>query len=216
MPRWKNSPIIRDGGILLDTHTLLWYAGADPRLPATVSDLIANPAVPIVVSRVSLWKITIKDGLGKLVLPQPYGEQMQTLRAYDFQILELTDAHLSQLHALPQLPDHRGPFDRLLTAQALTGNLTLMSRDAYFARYPMPWCRCSGGKTRLRAQSEALRPPRPVLGAKTTRFGGELTLPERKISSSSANKIQSPRSLRKFWAENLLLVGRFWGCQRIK
>lgn len=59
---------------LLDTHALLWYAGADPRLPHNTADLIADSAVSVAVSRVSLWEITIKESLGKLYLPQPYSE----------------------------------------------------------------------------------------------------------------------------------------------
>ena len=122
-------------GYLLDTHTLLWYAGADPRLPSTVSQLIADPTIRMVVSRASLWEITIKEGLGKLILSQPYAQWMQTLRTYDFHFLEISDAHLLQLSQLPQVKDHRDPFDRLLIAQALSEDLTLISRDGKFAAY---------------------------------------------------------------------------------
>ncbi len=120
---------------LLDTHTLLWYAGADPRLPPTFGQLIADPITRMVVSRASLWEITIKEGLGKLILSQPYAQWMQTLRTYDFHFLEISDAHLLQLSQLPQVKDHRDPFDRLLIAQALSENLTLISRDGKFGAY---------------------------------------------------------------------------------
>ena len=120
---------------LLDTHALLWYAGADPRLPPAIAELINNPDVTVAVSRVSLWEITIKDSLGKLFLPKPYPEWMRLVLASDFQILGITDEHLGQLHTLPY--HHRDPFDRLLLAQAITENLTLLSRDAKFASYPV-------------------------------------------------------------------------------
>ncbi len=61
---------------------------------------------------------------------------MQTLRTYDFHFLEISDAHLLQLSQLPQMPDHRDPFDRLLIAQALSEDLTLISRDGKFGAYP--------------------------------------------------------------------------------
>lgn len=121
---------------LLDTHTLLWYAGADPRLPHAIGQLIADPTIRIVISRASLWEITIKEGLGKLILSQPYAQWMQMLRTYDFHFLEISDAHLLQLNRLPQVKDHRDPFDRLLIAQALSENLTLISRDGKFGEYP--------------------------------------------------------------------------------
>ena len=38
-----------------------------------------------------------------------------------------------------QLPDHhRDPFDRLLVAQALLEDATLILRDSAFAPYPVP------------------------------------------------------------------------------
>lgn len=33
------------------------------------------------------------------------------------------------------MPDHRDPFDRLLIAQSLSENLTLISRDGKFGTY---------------------------------------------------------------------------------
>lgn len=120
---------------LLDTHTLLWYAGADPRLPTAIGQLIADPTNSILISRASLWEITIKESIGKLILSQPYAQWMQTLRTYDFYCLEITDAHLLKLSQLLSVKDHRDPFDRLLIAQALTENLTLVSRDGKFAAY---------------------------------------------------------------------------------
>ncbi|UYZ61785.1 type II toxin-antitoxin system VapC family toxin [Hymenobacter weizhouensis] len=120
---------------LLDTHTLIWYAGNDPRLPAATAELIADTTVSITISRATLWEIAIKDSLGKLILPQPYTQWLQVVRSYDFQVLEITDNHLNQLHTLPH--HHRDPFDRLLIAQAISENLTLLSRDAHFSEYPV-------------------------------------------------------------------------------
>jgi len=48
----------------------------------------------------------------------------------------IEDYHLLAYSSLPQVKDHRDPFDRLLIAQALTDDLTLISRDSKFAAYP--------------------------------------------------------------------------------
>jgi PIN domain nuclease of toxin-antitoxin system len=120
---------------LLDTHALLWYASNDPRLPAAMAALIADVEVGIVISRATLWEIAIKDSLGKLILPRPYQEWVALIRSFDFMILEISDQHLFQLITLP--PHHRDPFDRLLIAQAISENLTLLSRDAHFSSYPV-------------------------------------------------------------------------------
>ena len=50
-------------------------------------------------------------------------------------MLEITDAHLLAYAVLPRMQDHRDPFNRLLIAQALRENLTLVSRDGKFAGY---------------------------------------------------------------------------------
>ena len=50
------------------THTLPWSIGQSHRLSTTARDLIRNRANDVVVSSVSLWEISLKYGIGKLVL----------------------------------------------------------------------------------------------------------------------------------------------------
>ena len=87
------------------------------------------------VSRASLWEVTIKHSIGKLVLPDGLVKWLADVRQ-QFPLLEITDAHLITLNQLPAVKDHRDPFDRLLIAQALNEDLTLVSRDGKFAAYP--------------------------------------------------------------------------------
>jgi len=49
--------------------------------------------------------------------------------------MPIEDQHLVAYAALPQVKDHRDPFDRLLIAQALSENLTLISRDGKVGAY---------------------------------------------------------------------------------
>ena len=50
--------------------------------------------------------------------------------------MSIEDYHLVTYSSLPTVKDHRDPFDRLLIAQALTDDLTLISRDGKFTAYP--------------------------------------------------------------------------------
>lgn len=50
--------------------------------------------------------------------------------------LTISGAHAAAVTRLPSL--HKDPFDRLLVAQALVENLTLMTSDPLVARYPAP------------------------------------------------------------------------------
>lgn len=110
--------------ILLDTHLLLWWLWNSPQLTASARTLIANPDNTIFVSAVSLWEIRLKQGLGKLRVPEDFD---QRLAAESFEQLPLTG---HQTRALVELPwHHRDPFDRMLVAQALTERLRLATAD---------------------------------------------------------------------------------------
>ncbi len=49
--------------LLLDTHSLLWYALGEPQLSITAKDLIVDLANEIVISPASYWEIAIKPAL---------------------------------------------------------------------------------------------------------------------------------------------------------
>jgi len=86
------------------------------------------------VSHASLWEITIKAALGKLRLLEPWGETLRQIeRRVPGTVLPCTAAHLEKLCELPH--HHRDPFDRMLVAQALADDLTLVSDDGVLDRY---------------------------------------------------------------------------------
>ena len=47
--------------------------------------------------------------------------------------LGITDRYLARLESLP--PHHRDPFDRMIVAQALTDDRTVLTADPVFAKY---------------------------------------------------------------------------------
>ncbi len=63
--------------LLLDTHTLLWFALADPLLSGTATSLIMDPANEKLVSPASYWEIAIKISVKKYALSKPYEVFMQ-------------------------------------------------------------------------------------------------------------------------------------------
>ncbi len=120
---------------LLDTHALLWYAQAPQLLPEEVIKLIRQPDAAIHLSRVSLLEIAIKYSIGKLELKGTFQRWLQRVALMGFDNLEISNQHLNTLARLPMQPNHRDPFDRLLIAQALSEDLTLISRDGKFRAY---------------------------------------------------------------------------------
>ena len=121
---------------LLDTHALLWSIGQSSLLSATVRDVIRDRANEVVVSAVSLWEISLKYGIGKLVLgsmaPDDIPGYCETL---GFRILDLDPGSASTYHTLPRIAEHRDPFDRMLVHQCIRLRARLVTRDARLACY---------------------------------------------------------------------------------
>jgi PIN domain nuclease of toxin-antitoxin system len=83
----------------------------------------------------------IKAGLGKLKLPELAPRYVfDRLSRQGILSLPLTQAHAFKVYDLP--PHHRDPFDRLIIAQAVIENMTVLTADRAFAKYPVDvvWC----------------------------------------------------------------------------
>lgn len=118
---------------LLDTHTLIWYINGDEQLSLKARTEIERKQVTNFVSIVSLWEIAVKISLGKLELHTPFIAIEKQLELNRFAILPIIFNDTLHLSNLPFY--HRDPFDRLLIAQSITNNFTLISKDKHFEPY---------------------------------------------------------------------------------
>lgn len=122
--------------VLLDTHSLLWFLAADPRLSKKATNLLQAPETQVFVSTATLWEMVIKVSLGKLKLARPFEELFPfLLESNNFELLPIEIRHLRRLSDLPF--HHRDPFDRLLIAQAIEDSLVVLGVDEHFAAYPV-------------------------------------------------------------------------------
>jgi len=120
--------------LLLDTHSLLWFALGDARLSPAALALINDGGNDKLVSPASYWEIAIKVSIGKLALNQSYEDFIDRgIRQNGFDILPIDPRHTGRVAALPF--HHKDPFDRLLIAQALTEGIAIVGADALFDRY---------------------------------------------------------------------------------
>ena len=120
-------------GILLDTHTFLWWVADDPRLSAKARTTVTN-ADDVFLSVASCWEMAIKVSLEKLTLPRPVDRFVsEHLGLNQFALLPVDLEHASRVAALPF--HHRDPFDRLLVAQAQIEDLTILTADPVFDAY---------------------------------------------------------------------------------
>lgn len=120
--------------LLLDTHTLLWFLAADPKLSKPALAAIQDRANVRWLSPISLLEIAIKVRIGKLTLPDPFASMFPSrLIANDIHVLPLEADHAEPLTRLPL--HHRDPFDRLIAATTLVEGMSLVSADPMFDRY---------------------------------------------------------------------------------
>lgn len=121
---------------LIDSHTLVWSLLEDHRLSKRARHIFQSPPGSLHISMVSLWELSIKITIGKLrTLGSSIAYFRDECREYGIQIIPLRIEHVLRAETLPL--HHRDPFDRLLIAQAIEENLTILTDDAHFRRYPV-------------------------------------------------------------------------------
>ncbi|MFP4300161.1 MAG: type II toxin-antitoxin system VapC family toxin [Spirulinaceae cyanobacterium] len=119
---------------LLDSHILLWYLTANPKLAPSVK-VIIDRKTRLNFSVASLWEIAIKLNIGKLPSHFLLQEILEQIDFLEICILPIHRNAIIQYRNLPLNREHRDPFDRILIAQAINHSLTLISADSKFASY---------------------------------------------------------------------------------
>jgi PIN domain nuclease of toxin-antitoxin system len=121
--------------LLVDTHVLIWWAAGDTKLPDTARHAIDND-VDVYVSAVSVFEIATKFRIGKLPQAAAIARDVGGYVAeQQFRPLAISVAHAQIAGALPG--PSRDPFDRMLIAQAMVEDLTLVSIERSFDAYPI-------------------------------------------------------------------------------
>lgn len=115
---------------LLDTHVLLWWLTDDERLPDRMRAAVRDAEAEVHVSAVSAWEAGVKSALGKLTLPDQWWDHVREQRLTE---LPVTAQDGVAAAALPR--HHADPFDRMLIAQAVRRDLTLLTVDRRFSAY---------------------------------------------------------------------------------
>jgi PIN domain nuclease of toxin-antitoxin system len=120
--------------VLLDTVAVYRAATLPEALPKAARALLEDESNSVFVSLVSAWELAIKSSLGQLTLPRPIEEFFpQVVRDL---LAQQVGLQLQAIAKLAELPPHHGdPFDRIIIAQALVDQYTVITSDARFAAY---------------------------------------------------------------------------------
>lgn len=95
------------------------------------------PGVQRVVSAVSLWELVSKCSIGKLAISDITTTLPGWVNRLGARVLPLEASHAYTAYGLPLF--HKDPFDRMLLAQAITEDLTLVTSDETIHRYSVKW-----------------------------------------------------------------------------
>lgn len=117
--------------LLLDTHVVMWWAEASPRLQASWIDAIVDRANVVYVSAASVWEVEIKRRNGKLPFPHRF---IDVATEYSFEMLSIHAHDAALAGALDW--EHRDPFDRMLAAQCIGRGLSLVTADDALRQAP--------------------------------------------------------------------------------
>ena len=116
---------------LLDTHAILWYVSGSNELSQTAKNIMETKRC--FFSFASLWEIAIKQAKGTLQFNIDIPKLKTVLEDVEFIYLPPTEFDAEAIKALPDI--HKDPFDRLLIAQAIENNLTIVTTDSKIPQY---------------------------------------------------------------------------------
>lgn len=116
---------------LLDTNVLFWLNREPGRLPRDILARLDEVAA-VHFSAASVWELEIKRSAGKLRFE---GHVVTFAEKAGLVEMAITARHATGAARLPL--HHKDPFDRMLVAQAIAEDLTLVTADRRLRRYPV-------------------------------------------------------------------------------
>jgi len=116
--------------LILDTCVFLWLLEDSARLTIDYKKIIQENT-PCYLSSISLAEIEIKRSIGKLNIPDDYRKYivLSGLKELSYSFADSEVLNKLFFH-------HKDPFDRMLIAQAIARNMTVMTGDKIFTNYP--------------------------------------------------------------------------------
>ena len=117
---------------LLDSNVVIWLLEEPTRIKAPVMGALLDPSNELLVSTASLLEIVSKAASGRLTFDDESRGKIEAVSKW----LPVQEHHAWRVRSLPLL--HKGPFDRILVAQAIEEALTLVTGDRHLLNYGVP------------------------------------------------------------------------------
>jgi PIN domain nuclease of toxin-antitoxin system len=120
---------------LLDTHTLIWFFNGNSELSNKARQIILDTNNQKFASIASVWELSIKVSLNKLQFAGRARGFSDLIYKNGFKLLNINQNYIFQLEQLGNF--HKDPFDRILTATAISENMKLITCDENIRLYPV-------------------------------------------------------------------------------
>ncbi len=85
------------------------------------------------VSIATIWEIAIKISLDRFKFDNGFNKFLDLIEDNGFEIIPISFDHALTVSTLGFI--HRDPFDRMIISQALTENLTIITKDEHIEKY---------------------------------------------------------------------------------
>jgi PIN domain nuclease of toxin-antitoxin system len=113
---------------LLDTCTFLWLGQEPDKISPIALRIINDADSQLYLSDISIWEITLKYASGRLAMPaEPHIWIPNKIKYHQLLSVALNHAVIYRSGDLPKV--HMDPFDRLISAQAITLGAVILSPD---------------------------------------------------------------------------------------
>lgn len=122
--------------LLLDTHVWVWWSNQEwERFPTALGTTLRHGTLPLAISAISLYEVSVLAHKGRLVLSLPLEEWLHRATVGSgVEVLPVDGATARRAGTLPPL--HGDPGDRFIIATAQLRDLTLISKDGAIHAYP--------------------------------------------------------------------------------
>lgn len=113
---------------------LIWLVSDESKVSEKAKTIYLEKSNELYFSDASLWEMSIKLSLGKLMLPLSLSHFIKNcVVGNNIKRLPIKTEHILGVETLPF--HHRDPFDRLLVSQAMVEKLEVITADEAFESY---------------------------------------------------------------------------------
>ena len=117
--------------LLLDTHIFVWAVTDSPRLPDGIRAALLDAGNSLLVSSASAWEMSIKASSGRWPAANDMLDGLdEAVTGLGATVMPIRIDHAVAAGRLAWA--HRDPFDRMLAAQAIVGDVLLVTVDRAF------------------------------------------------------------------------------------